>query len=120
MRAIALYATAIADAVLEGKSAVPQVAVGEDEFVELDEEGNPRPKSGRPGRPRPAAAVRNKKPAARRRPAAAPPSVAATAEDVALDADIDDTGEPAPAAAPMGLKRRSNAGPARRPRSGTA
>ena len=68
MRAIALYAAAIADAVLEGKSSVPQVAVGEDEFVELDEEGNPRRKSGKPTRARPAAAVR-KKPPARRRPA---------------------------------------------------
>ena len=35
----------IADAVLEGKESVPQVAVGEDEFVELDEAGNPRKKS---------------------------------------------------------------------------
>ena len=51
MRAIQLYAAAIAEAVLEGKSSVPQVAVGEDEFVELDEEGNPRRKSARPGRP---------------------------------------------------------------------
>ena len=33
---------------IEGKSSVPQVAVGEDEFVELDEEGNPRRKSGKP------------------------------------------------------------------------
>ena len=48
MRAIALYAAGIADAVLEGKSSVPQVAVGEDEFVELDEEGNPRRKTGKP------------------------------------------------------------------------
>ena len=58
MRAINLYAAAMADAVLEGKSAVPQVAVGEDEFVELDEEGNPRRKSARPGRVKPVANVR--------------------------------------------------------------
>ena len=51
MRAIQLYAIAMADAMIEGRSAVPQLAVGEDEFVELDEQGNPRPKSGR-GRPR--------------------------------------------------------------------
>src|SRR6202453_5004382 len=57
MRAIHLYAAAIADAVLEGKSSVPQVAVGEDEFVELDEDGNPRRKSARPGRPKPVATV---------------------------------------------------------------
>jgi small subunit ribosomal protein S2 len=65
MRAIQLYAIGIADAVLEGKQSVPTVAVGEDEFVELDEAGNPRKKSAR-GRPRPAATVRKKTPARRR------------------------------------------------------
>ena len=71
MRAIQLYTTGIADAVLEGKESVPQVAVGEDEFVELDEAGNPRRKSPRGGRPRPSAAVRKKAPARRRVPVAA-------------------------------------------------
>src|ERR1700680_2446994 len=69
MRAIQLYAAGIADAVLEGKQSVPQVAVGEDEFVELDEAGNPRKKAAR-GRQRPQANVRKKAPV-RRRPAAA-------------------------------------------------
>src|ERR1700747_2919938 len=73
MRAIQLYAAGIADAVLEGKESVPQMAVGEDEFVELDEAGNPRKKSAR-GRPRPAAAVRKKAGAGRRRPQAATPA----------------------------------------------
>src|SRR5579864_8364438 len=120
MRAIALYATAIADAVLEGKSSVPQVAVGEDEFVELDEEGHPRRKSGKPTRTRPAAAVRKKTPA-RRRPAIAPPPAAATAEEAGLEAELDDVVEGAEGAtAPMGLKRRGNAPTARRPRNGAA
>ncbi len=67
MRAIMLYASGIADAVLEGKASVPQVAVGEDEFVELDENGQPRRKAGK-GRPRPAPAMRARKaPPARRR-----------------------------------------------------
>jgi len=70
MRAIHLYAAGIADAVLEGKESVPQVAVGEDEFVELDEAGNPRKKAAR-GRQRPQATVRKKAAPARRRPAAA-------------------------------------------------
>ena len=65
MRAIQLYATGIADAVLEGKESVPAVVVGEDEFVELDEAGNPRRKSAR-GKAKPAA-VRARKPAGRRR-----------------------------------------------------
>jgi small subunit ribosomal protein S2 len=47
MRAIELYATLIADAVLDGKASLPQVALGEDDFVELDEEGRPRKASGR-------------------------------------------------------------------------
>lgn len=40
MRAIHLYAAAVADAVLDGKASIPEVAVGDDEFVELDEDGN--------------------------------------------------------------------------------
>jgi small subunit ribosomal protein S2 len=42
MKAIALYATLIADAVIDGKASLPAVALGEDEFVELDEEGKPK------------------------------------------------------------------------------
>ena len=42
MRAIELYSNLIADAVLEGKASLPEVALGEDEFVELDEEGKPK------------------------------------------------------------------------------
>ena len=72
MRAIQLYTAGIADAVLEGKASVPQVAVGEDEFVELDEAGNPRKKSAR-GRPqRPQAAGAQEAP-----PGAPPPAGAA-------------------------------------------
>ncbi len=59
MRAIQLYATGIADSVLEGKSAAPSVPVGEDEFVELDEEGKPKPRVGAPRR-KPAAAAKKK------------------------------------------------------------
>jgi small subunit ribosomal protein S2 len=117
MRAIVLYASAIADAVIEGRSAVPQVAVGEDEFVELDEEGNPRRKSGRPQRPKPAAAVRKKTPV-RRRPPVLP---AVAVEEATLDAEIDEGAEPAEPAAgatPTTLKRRSTPGQVRRPRSG--
>src|SRR5437868_3220708 len=45
MRAIQLYGTGIADAVIEGRSASPEVPTGEDEFVELDAEGKPKPKA---------------------------------------------------------------------------
>jgi len=44
MRAIQLYAAGMADSVLNGKASIPDVPVGEDEFVELDEEGKPKPK----------------------------------------------------------------------------
>jgi small subunit ribosomal protein S2 len=42
MRAIELYAQGIADAVLDGKASIPEVPTGDDEFVELDEEGKPK------------------------------------------------------------------------------
>ena len=47
MRAIELYAGLIADAVLDGKASLPEVALGEDEFVELDEDGKPKKTRGR-------------------------------------------------------------------------
>jgi small subunit ribosomal protein S2 len=50
IRAAQLYAAGIADAVLEGKASLPQLPVGDDEFVELDEEGRPAEKRGRPRR----------------------------------------------------------------------
>jgi small subunit ribosomal protein S2 len=49
MRAANLYATGIADSVLLGKESLPTLPVGEDDFVELDEEGRPteqKPKRG--------------------------------------------------------------------------
>ena len=41
IRAVQLYTRAVADAVLEGKASAPHAAVNNDEFVELDAEGNP-------------------------------------------------------------------------------
>jgi small subunit ribosomal protein S2 len=67
MRAIQLYAIGIADSVLDGKSAAPSMPAGEDEFVELDEEGKPKPRSGAPRR-KPVAAAAKKKTAGRRVP----------------------------------------------------
>src|ERR1700693_6264533 len=67
MRAISLYAGGMAEAVIEGKASVPTVAVGEDEFVELDDGGQPERESAR-GRQRPQATVRKKAPTRRRLP----------------------------------------------------
>jgi len=94
MRAIQLYASGMADAVLEGRESVPTVAVGEDEFVELDEAGNPRRKSARGARPRPTSNVRNKKQAARRRPAPAKVVVPGAAPEVVVEGeDLDESAE---------------------------
>jgi small subunit ribosomal protein S2 len=95
MRAIQLYATGMADAVIEGKASAPTLAVTEDEFVELDEGGNPKRKSAR-GRAKPAATVRNKKAPPRRRPAAVRGAVVAGAAEAAGEA------APAPAAGAEG------------------
>ena len=121
MRAIQLYATGIADAVLEGKESVPTVVVGEDEFVELDEAGNPRRKSAR-GKAKPAA-VRARKPAGRRRlPPVKTPAVAAPADlapDLAPDEEALEAEVPEVAASggtgttPASTARRPS-GPARR------
>ncbi|WP_395682335.1 30S ribosomal protein S2 [Dokdonella sp.] len=48
IRAVQLYASAAADAVLEGKAAAPAIPAGkEDDFVELDADGNPVKKEAR-------------------------------------------------------------------------
>jgi small subunit ribosomal protein S2 len=118
MRAIQLYATGMADAVIEGKESVPTVAVGEDEFVELDEAGNPRKKAARGGRPRPQANVR-KKTAARRRPGPIVPVPTPEGGDVAVDIEEDDLDvvDPAEAAAAVGIPAVVQPVPDRRPPS---
>jgi len=52
IRAVQLYVRAAADAVLEGKAAAPQMAARDDEFVELDAEGNPVAKADKKDAPR--------------------------------------------------------------------
>jgi small subunit ribosomal protein S2 len=56
MRAIELYVSGIADAVLAGKSSIPSVPEGGDDFVELDASGRPAADDGaRPTRKKKAA-----------------------------------------------------------------
>jgi small subunit ribosomal protein S2 len=137
MRAIHLYSSGMADAVLEGKSSVPQVAVGEDDFVELDENGNPRRRAARGGAPqrgRPQPAGARRKPAApRRRPedeaaAAAAPQAAPETAGVAVvppiveESELDEPGAdvtvaPVKEAAPL---RRRPVAPSGAPRRGGA
>jgi small subunit ribosomal protein S2 len=81
IRAVQLYARAAADAVLEGKAAAPQAPVREDEFVELDADGNPVKQDKRAPRGRaPAAKAPAKKAAA---PAQAEVVAGQPAEDAA-------------------------------------
>ncbi len=84
MRAIHLYAAGIADAVLEGRESVPQVPVGEDEFVELDEQGNPRRKA-QPARAQRKPAPVRRKPAPRAALKVAPEADVDTEEDAEPD-----------------------------------
>ncbi|MEN9705417.1 MAG: hypothetical protein RLZZ393_1296 [Pseudomonadota bacterium] len=110
MRAITLYAAGMADAVLEGKSQAPAVSVGEDEFVELDEQGNPRrraaPRGPARGGSRPAAAGRRRAPRAEG-------AEAAPAAEVA-ESELDEAGADAKAPA----AKDAAAAPRRRPAAG--
>src|SRR5271163_5244373 len=116
MRAIRLYTAGIADAVLEGKESVPTVATGEDEFVELDEAGNPRKKQR--GRPRPAAAVRKKAAGGRRRPPTAVPAPVIEGAPVVVDDEDLDAEEVAAAAAAAVGPAPTQVTPPRRPTGG--
>jgi small subunit ribosomal protein S2 len=121
MRAIALYATGIADSVIEGRSQAPAVVVGEDEFVELDENGNPRRKGARSAPPKAPPPGRGRRPANNasrgRRPAVA--SVAGESDETE-SAVFTDTGEAAPrsATASAGRSRTGTGNPPGRGRGG--
>jgi small subunit ribosomal protein S2 len=117
MRAIILYAGGVADSVLEGKASLPEVPVSEDEFVELDEDGNPK-KRAAPGRRQggPQRGGGRKPPPRRKVPVTVVPSVAAVAslDEVEPD-DVDATDTPT-------VENRAASAPRRRPpgRTGAA
>jgi small subunit ribosomal protein S2 len=113
MRAIQLYAAGIADAVSEGRQAIPEVPAGEDEFVELDEEGNPKKKTARRSRPAPPrkkAAIRRKPAAKALEPEAPPPEETVPAEAEADDPeDISAAGERFAARRHVAVRRKTAA-----------
>ena len=87
MRAIELYSGVIADAVLEGKSSLPEVALGEDDFVELDEHGKPKKARAKKKSAKKSAA---KKKAAKKTTLKKAPAKKAAADDKADDAKADE------------------------------
>jgi small subunit ribosomal protein S2 len=109
MRAIQLYAVGIAEAINEGKQSIPEVPAGEDEFVELDEEGNPKKKTARrrPAPPRKKAAVR-RKPAAKVLATEAPAPEPAAVD--AADSDVDEPDDLVGAAERFAAARRQVTG----------
>jgi len=101
MRAVELYAALVADAVLDGKASLPEVALGDDDFVELDEEGNVKKTRARkkaakkPARKKPAVkkAVVKKAPAKKAEEKVEDKSVEAAAE-VEVKAQAETKAEP--------------------------
>ena len=96
MRAASLYAAGIADAVIDGKGALPALPIGEDDFVELDADGNPTTdtvkRTGRKPRNRPSAKA---DPSVKRQVTAATEASAETTTD-----DVSAAEPQAPAAEP--------------------
>jgi small subunit ribosomal protein S2 len=66
IRSVRLYAQLAADAILEGRASVPQVAGDQDEFVELDADGNPVDKGGEEAAPAKKVAKKTTKKAAKK------------------------------------------------------
>lgn len=95
MRAIHLYAAAVADAVLDGKASIPEVAVGDDEFVELDEDGNVKASKPKGRSRRKTTAVKTKKRAPAKE-AAAPAEAKPEAEAAEVPAAAESPAEASP------------------------
>ena len=91
MRAIQLYAAMVADAVIDGRASLPEVSLGEDEFVELDAEGNVKKSTSRKKTGKKSAGKKTAKKATRK---------AAAKESPEADAAEGKADEPAKDAAP--------------------
>jgi len=112
MRAILLYAGGVAESVLEGKASLPEVPVGEDEFVELDEEGNPKKRATGGRRPQPSAGRGKKPPPRRKVPVTVIPGAAAVVaqlDEVEVD-DVDAPDTPPAETRPASAPRRRPVG----------
>ena len=98
MRAAKLYCEAVAEAVLDGKSAIPAVPVGDDEFVEMEDDKPSAPvrKRAKKAAAKPAAKAAKSAAAAE----AAPEAAAEAAPEAAAEAVPEAAAEAAPEAAP--------------------
>ena len=113
MRAAKLYCEAVADAALDGKSAIPAVPVGDDEFVEMEDDKPRAPVRKRAKKAaakpaakaaEPAAAADAAEPAAPEAAEAAPEAAAEAAPEAAAEAAPDVAAEAAPEAAEEAVK----------------
>ncbi|MCP4925510.1 MAG: 30S ribosomal protein S2, partial [Gammaproteobacteria bacterium] len=86
MRAADLYAAGIADAILDGKDALPTLPSGEDEFVELDAEGRPTKQTPKRAGRKPRSGTAAKIDPSEKRQA----SAEANAPDAAAETDVPD------------------------------
>jgi small subunit ribosomal protein S2 len=95
IRSIRLYAQLAADAVLEGRASAPQVEV-DDEFIELDAEGNPVKRKAGKAKAKPEAKKDARKKVAKKVVARkAPAAPAAAAEEKAKEAVAEEVAEEA-------------------------
>ncbi len=99
MRAIQLYTAVVADAVLDGKTSLPEVALGEDEFVELDAEGNVKKASPKKRGQKKTTRKAARKPAAKKPAGEAAKAASDTPAPAAGDAAAAKTDDKAPAEA---------------------
>jgi small subunit ribosomal protein S2 len=97
IRSIRLYAEMIADAVLEGRASAPQMEV-DDEFIELDEEGNPIKRKAAKPKPEDKKAGRAKvakKVVTRKAPPKAPVEASEATEEAVVEEAVAEAAEEA-------------------------
>ena len=92
MGAIQLYSALVADSVLDGKASIPETNLGDDDFVELDEDGKPRKVAEKRGRTK---KKTTRKAAAPRKKAPASETTADTATEEKVASDAADAGDSA-------------------------
>ena len=91
IRSIRLYTQLVADAILEGRASMPAPEDAEDEFVELDEQGNPVKRARKADKDKKAAARKTSKKAGKKVTRKAAAKKAAAPEPETAEAKVDET-----------------------------